>query len=84
MYLQRWGGEVDFIHKHEDYWSALVSITEDRRKQDITRWEKLGGRIGLSEWDIKGGFEGAMGNGDGEVKDATNAMEVEGPPEAEL
>ena len=55
MITQTWGGDVDFKYDHAQYWPALVSITSERVSQDFARWRELGAKVGLSEWDFKGG-----------------------------
>jgi phosphatidylinositol/phosphatidylcholine transfer protein len=82
--MQSWGGDVEFIYKHEEYWPALLGITNDLREQHMARWEKLGGRIGLSEWDVKEAFEDAVANGNEEATDISTPAEVKGEPETEV
>ncbi|KAF9516938.1 hypothetical protein BS47DRAFT_584425 [Hydnum rufescens UP504] len=84
MITKNWGGDVEFIYKHDEYWPALLGITNGLREQHMARWEKLGGRIGLSEWDVKGVFEDAVANGNEEATDISTPAEVGGEPEAEV
>jgi hypothetical protein len=51
-----WGGEVEWVHDHETYWKTLVTLAKERREANVARWEKLGGEVGISEWDYKGGY----------------------------
>ncbi|KAG9118416.1 hypothetical protein FRC07_007081 [Ceratobasidium sp. 392] len=53
--MKEWGGELDFVYEHEKSWPALVTLCDYTRAQNKERWRKLGGAVGLSEWDIKGG-----------------------------
>jgi len=55
MTASGWGGSQDFEYVHEKYWPALVALCETERKARMDRWRDLGGVVGLSEWDIKGG-----------------------------
>ena len=50
-----WGGNQEFEYVHEKYWSTLVALCEAENRASMDRWRVLGGKIGLSEWDIKGG-----------------------------
>jgi hypothetical protein len=50
-----WGGEIDFQWDHTKYWPELISLCNDLRAKQKERWKALGGKVGLSEWDIKGG-----------------------------
>jgi hypothetical protein len=45
----------DFVYEHEKSWPALVELCNSLRAERKERWHKLGGSVGLSEWDIKGG-----------------------------
>jgi hypothetical protein len=55
LMTQWWGGDRDFEWDHDQYWPALVKMCSERRKEQMERWKKLGAKIGLDEWDIKGG-----------------------------
>ena len=55
MTVSGWGGSQEFEYVHEKYWPALVDLCETERSAQMDRWRALGGKIGLSEWDIKGG-----------------------------
>ncbi|GLB40416.1 putative CRAL TRIO domain-containing protein [Lyophyllum shimeji] len=50
-----WGGDSDFEYVHEKYWPALVDMCESRRKTWLEKWRALGGKVGIKEWDYKGG-----------------------------
>lgn len=50
-----WGGDRDFEYVHDKYWPALVSMCEFKRKTWMERWRALGGKVGIKEWDYKGG-----------------------------
>ncbi|EIN09807.1 CRAL/TRIO domain-containing protein [Punctularia strigosozonata HHB-11173 SS5] len=50
-----WGGEREFEWEHAKYWPALVSMCEERRARWRERWRKLGGGVGVKEWEYKGG-----------------------------
>ncbi|CAE6417774.1 unnamed protein product [Rhizoctonia solani] len=53
--VKEWGGEMDFVYEHEKSWKPLVELCNNLRAEHTDRWKKLGGTVGLSEWDIKGG-----------------------------
>lgn len=55
MTVSGWGGSQEFEYVHEKYWPALVELCETERKARMDRWKALGGKVGLSEWEIKGG-----------------------------
>lgn len=55
MTASGWGGSQEFEYVHEKYWPTLVALCEAENKARIDRWRALGGKVGLSEWDIKGG-----------------------------
>jgi CRAL/TRIO domain len=48
-----WGGDRDFVYEHDKFWPALVNMCENRRKEWFDAWKKLGGTVGLKEWDYK-------------------------------
>ena len=50
---QNWGGGRTIEYVHEKYWPALLKMTEERREKHKERWRKLGGKIGVKEWDYK-------------------------------
>lgn len=53
------GGDRDFEYEHEQYWPELLRMTSERRQQWLKTWRDMGGRVGLKEWDFKGGNEQA-------------------------
>lgn len=48
-----WGGDREFQYEHSQYWSSLVNMTSERRKMQTQRWRELGGKVGISEWEMK-------------------------------
>lgn len=52
--LKRFGGEVEFVYHHADYWPAMHGLVESRRKEMRERWEEAGKRVGESELFLKG------------------------------
>jgi len=48
-----WGGDRDFEYVHEKYWKELVGMCEERTRRWRTRWEELGAKVGISEWEYK-------------------------------
>jgi len=55
MTIYGWGGSQEFEYVHEKYWPTLIALCEAERMAGLDRWRALGGKVGLSEWDIKGG-----------------------------
>ncbi|KAF7312385.1 CRAL/TRIO domain-containing protein [Mycena indigotica] len=53
MVTERWGGDVIVDYKHEQYWPALVDITNERRALWMKNWQALGAKVGLKEADYK-------------------------------
>ncbi|KAK0549446.1 Phosphatidylinositol transfer protein (PITP) [Tilletia horrida] len=51
-----YGGNVDPTYEHEKYWPDLIKTCERRREKDLERFRTLcDGKIGASEWVIRGG-----------------------------
>lgn len=50
---QWWGGDRDFEYVHEKYWKELLGMCEERTRRWRTRWEELGAKVGISEWEYK-------------------------------
>lgn len=50
-----WGGDRNFEYVHEKYWPALLELCEKRRKLWREKWKQMGGKVGLKEWEYKGG-----------------------------
>ncbi|KAM6490526.1 CRAL/TRIO domain containing protein [Amanita muscaria] len=48
-----WEGAADFEYDHDKYWSALISLCEERKKVWLQKWRSLGGTVGIKEWDYK-------------------------------
>ena len=54
MITTSWGGAIDgTVYNHEEYWPALVAMTNERRALWKENWEAMGGKIGLKESDYK-------------------------------
>ncbi|GJJ08568.1 hypothetical protein Clacol_002787 [Clathrus columnatus] len=51
--IKEWGGQIDFEYKHEEYWPNLMEMTRNRRNLWFKNWQRMGGKIGTSEWDMK-------------------------------
>lgn len=56
MNVQGWNGAKEFEWDHAKYWPALVNMCEERQKKQMQRWRELGAKVGLSEWDMKTGW----------------------------
>lgn len=52
-----WGGDREFEYDHAVYWPALEKLCRERREQWMVKWRSLGGKVGIREWDYKGGSE---------------------------
>lgn len=50
-----WGGSCNFEYDHAKYWPALVEMCDQRSNLFMERWRKMGGAVGLKEWDYKRG-----------------------------
>lgn len=55
MTASGWGGSQEFEYVHEKYWPTLIALCEAETRARMDRWRALGGKVGLGEWDIKGG-----------------------------
>ena len=53
MMNEWWGGDQDFEYDHGKYWPSLVQICKERSSAWLKSWQKLGGKVGISEWDYK-------------------------------
>lgn len=51
-----WGGTQMFAYDHDTYWPVLVEMCEKRREDMVRMWRKLGGVVGIKEWDVKVGL----------------------------
>ncbi|KAJ9108711.1 hypothetical protein QFC21_000031 [Naganishia friedmannii] len=51
--LREYGGDVDFVYKQEEYWPLLLATSLAKREQYLANWARLGGGVGVSEWDYK-------------------------------
>jgi hypothetical protein len=49
-------GDVNFEYVHDDYWDDFVEKAEKKRSIIMENFDKLGGEIGLSEWDLRDGI----------------------------
>ncbi|KAG2035216.1 CRAL/TRIO domain-containing protein [Suillus americanus] len=48
-----WNGSQRFAYSHCVYWEALVKLCEKRRSRMFVVWHRMGGKVGLKEWDVK-------------------------------
>lgn len=55
-----YGGYLDFKYHHETYWPTLNGIAEKKRHHYLKRFHKFGGKIGLSEFDMRGNNDELM------------------------
>lgn len=49
-----YNGKLDFHYKHDVYWPDMNAKVEAARSRQYKRFLKFGGKMGLSEWDLKG------------------------------
>jgi hypothetical protein len=54
---ENWGGGRTVEYVHEKFWPALLKLTGERREEYKEKWRKLGGKIGVKEWDYKVGAQ---------------------------
>lgn len=52
------GGDCDFEYDHKTFWPAYLALAREKRERYFRNWKALGGRIGLSEWDLRGELKG--------------------------
>ena len=52
-----YGGVLDFTYDHSIYWPALKEISLAKREHYLKRFQKFGGIVGLSEFDLRGTHE---------------------------
>ncbi|CAR21715.1 phosphatidylinositol transporter [Lachancea thermotolerans CBS 6340] len=52
-----YGGYLDFTYKHDVYWPKLKEIAAKNRSHYLSRFEKFGSKVGLSESDLRGNHE---------------------------
>lgn len=50
---QNWGGNRTVEYVHEKFWPVWLKLTSERREKQQEKWRKLGGKIGVKEWDYK-------------------------------
>ncbi|KAG2051416.1 CRAL/TRIO domain-containing protein [Suillus hirtellus] len=48
-----WNGSQQFTYSHCPYWEALVKLCEERRSSMFVVWHRMGGKVGIKEWDVK-------------------------------
>jgi hypothetical protein len=48
-----WNGSQPFMYSHCVYWEALVKLCEERRSRMFVVWHRMGGKVGIKEWDVK-------------------------------
>ncbi|KAG2131312.1 CRAL TRIO domain-containing protein [Suillus clintonianus] len=48
-----WNGSQPFVYSHAVYWEALVKLCEERRSSMFAAWNRIGGKVGTREWDVK-------------------------------
>jgi hypothetical protein len=51
--MTQWGGERQMEWDHDQYWPALLKMTEENRTKWMAKWKEMGGTVGLKEWDYK-------------------------------
>ncbi|KAG2362587.1 CRAL TRIO domain-containing protein [Suillus spraguei] len=61
-----WSGSQRFTYSHSMYWEALVKLCEERRSRMFMVWHRMGGKVGIKEWDVKVAVrDGTHVDGDG-------------------
>ncbi len=51
------GGQVNFEYNHSRYWDEMVSMSQEKKRAYLKRFETFGSRVGLSEADLRGSDE---------------------------
>lgn len=51
-----YGGDVNYEYVHDDYWDDFIDKANSKRSILMENFNKLGGEIGLSEWDLREGL----------------------------
>lgn len=51
------GGDVNFDYDHATYWPEMISISQEKKRKYIKRFETFGSIVGLSEVDLRGDHE---------------------------
>ncbi|CCD25701.1 phosphatidylinositol transporter NDAI_0F03830 [Naumovozyma dairenensis CBS 421] len=49
-----YGGRLDFTYKHDIYWPSMNEIAKAKREHYLQRFQRFGGKVGLSEVDLRG------------------------------
>ena len=55
-------GDLEFEYEHSVYWTALLQLCEERRREQTERWVKAGKNYGESELYLKGGDGQSIGH----------------------
>lgn len=50
---KEFNGDMDFVYDHGQYWPALSGMGTRRYELYLSNFEKLGGAVGLSEYDLR-------------------------------
>lgn len=56
------GGDVNFDYDHKQYWPKMIEIATEMRKRYLDNFERLGGKIGLSEVYLRRELESETSN----------------------
>jgi hypothetical protein len=77
------GGDLEFKYDHGTYFKALDEMAAERREEQFRRWREIGGgKIGVSEFVIRGGNEETKEKqevvADGPVTEAEDSGEAAG------
>ncbi|KAH8100892.1 CRAL TRIO domain-containing protein [Cristinia sonorae] len=54
---KQFGGDVEFEYVHEKYWPELLRMAGEMREKAFEKWKAMGAKVGLKEWEFKGGDE---------------------------
>lgn len=54
---KEFNGLLDFEYKHDVYWPEMNKMAERKHKNYMDNFEKYGGGIGLSEYDLRIGYD---------------------------
>ncbi|QLG72328.1 hypothetical protein HG535_0D00350 [Zygotorulaspora mrakii] len=55
-----YGGYLDFTYKHKIYWPTLIEYSREKREHYLSRFQKFGSKVGLSEYDLRGNHDNLL------------------------
>ena len=74
---EHFGGDLEFKYDHKTFFPAITKLAAERRAAMLERWHKLGGKIGESEYELRGGIEEAAKTAEGVDTSAKGIMKYQ-------